>query len=70
MAERYESKTYSVDRVAELLGLSRAAMYQAVHRRQIYSVRIGNRILIPRSAVEKLLEGEVSDMVAAVSSPT
>lgn len=39
------------------LGLSRSLMYEAVRTRQIPSIRIGRRILIPRAALEKLLEG-------------
>jgi len=49
--------TLSVNEVAHLLGLSRGATYEAVRTGQIPSIRIGRRIIIPRIALTKLLEG-------------
>ena len=37
----------TVDEVAEILEISRAAAYQACHRRAIPNRRLGRRILIP-----------------------
>ena len=53
-----ESKklTYSVVEAAELLGLSRPAAYKAVRAKQIPSIRFGRRIIIPRKALETLLD--------------
>jgi excisionase family DNA binding protein len=53
-----ESKklTYSVGEAAGLLGLSRPAAYQAIRRKQIPSIRFGRRIIIPRHALEKMLD--------------
>jgi len=39
-------------------GLSRGAVYDAVRRREIPSVRVGRRVLIPRHAFERWLAGE------------
>lgn len=47
--------TYSVKEVAELLGLSRNAAYQAVWRGDIAHIRLGKRLLIPRAAIEAML---------------
>lgn len=47
----------TVDEVAKLLRVSRNAAYEAVARKEIPSVRIGRRILVPRAALERLLEG-------------
>lgn len=47
----------TVREAAELLGLSRNSAYQAVRTRQLPSIRIGERILIPRKALEALLSG-------------
>lgn len=41
--------TYTVDEAADLLGISRALAYEAVRRGEIPSLRIGRRILVPRS---------------------
>jgi excisionase family DNA binding protein len=55
-----EPKVLTVIEVAELLRLSRNAAYEAVARKEIPSVRIGRRILIPRVAVEALLAGKTA----------
>lgn len=48
--------TLTVTEAAELLGIGRSAAYEACQRGQIPTVRIGRRILIPRSALERFLE--------------
>jgi excisionase family DNA binding protein len=48
--------TLTVDEAAEILGLSRAFAYEAVRRGEIPSIRIGRRILVPRAALERLLD--------------
>lgn len=51
------SPTYSVDEVAELLGVCRDIAYQAVRTGQIPSIRLGaKRIRVPKAAFDKLLE--------------
>ena len=47
--------TYSVGEVAEMLGLSRRAIYDAVERGELRSVAIGRRRLIPRRVIDELL---------------
>ena len=46
--------TYSVDEAAEILGISRASAYEAVRKGEIPHIKIGKRILIPRSFLESL----------------
>lgn len=46
----------SVEEARQQLGLSRGLMYEALRSGQIPSIRIGRRILIPRVALERLLE--------------
>ena len=48
--------TLTVTEVAELLGIGRSAAYEACQLGQIPTIRIGRRILIPRAALERLLE--------------
>ena len=50
-------KTYTVEEVARVLGIGRTAAYEAVRLGTIPSVRIGRRILIPTTALDRLLSG-------------
>ncbi len=45
----------SVDQVADYLGLARNSAYAAVARGEIRSVRIGRRLIVPRSAIEQII---------------
>jgi len=51
-----ERMTFDVDEAAKILGLSRNAAYAAVAIGQIPSIRLGRRIVVPRIALERLLE--------------
>lgn len=57
-----ERLTYSVEEAADLLGISRAGAYDAVARGDIPHLRMGRRILIPKSALHRLLEGGTDDV--------
>lgn len=48
----------SVQEAGKLLGISRGLIYEAVRTSQIPHIRIGRRIIIPRTALIKLLEGK------------
>ena len=52
-----ERPTLTVEETAELLGISRWLVQQAVRRGELPVVRIGRRILIPRSRLDALLAG-------------
>lgn len=57
MEEKFEEKlVLTVDEAAKLLGVSRPTAYQGVERGEIPSIRVGKRILIPRAALEKMME--------------
>jgi excisionase family DNA binding protein len=43
--------------VGRMLGLSRPSTYAAAKNGQIPTIRIGGRILVPRAALERLLDG-------------
>jgi excisionase family DNA binding protein len=47
---------YTVEEAATLLGISRSFAYEAVQRGDIPSMRIGRRILVPRSRLMRLLD--------------
>jgi len=42
--------TLTVEEAAELLGISRTLAYELVTRRELPSVRLGRRIVVPRRA--------------------
>lgn len=50
-----ERITLTVDEAAVKLGISRPVAYRAVKRGEIPTIKIGRRILVPISALEKLL---------------
>src|SRR5947209_11326391 len=47
---------YTVGEVARILRLGKISVYQAIEKGEIPCIRIGRRILIPRHALERLLE--------------
>lgn len=52
--------TYSVDEVAQMLGISRGLAYEMVARGELPSVRLGRRLLIPCRAFERWLDEAVA----------
>ena len=53
-----ERPTLSVAETADLLGISRWLVQQAAHDGSLPSVRVGRRILIPRSRLLAWLDGQ------------
>lgn len=49
---------YSVAEAAELLGVSRRTLDEALLRNEIPSVRLGRRRLVPRAGLDAWLTGE------------
>jgi excisionase family DNA binding protein len=54
-----ERLTLTVIEAAELLGVSRNSLYEAVRKGEVPHLRIGRRIVIPRRQLESLLDGLV-----------
>lgn len=54
---RPEALVLTVQEAGQLLGFEKAAAYAAVARGDIPSVKIGNRIRVPKAAIERLLGG-------------
>jgi len=46
----------TVQEASRILRLSRGATYEAIRRGQVPSIRVGRRILVPRAALERLLD--------------
>lgn len=51
-----ERLTISVQETAAMLGISRGLAYQMVHEGKIPAVRFGRRLLVPKHALENLLD--------------
>jgi excisionase family DNA binding protein len=51
-----EKLTFTVTETASLLGLSRNSAFKGVMTGEIPHIRVGKRILIPRRALEAMLE--------------
>lgn len=60
-APKLETAVYTVEEVAQLLRIGRSSAYEAVRRGQIPALRLGRRLRVPRSALEQLLRGHLSD---------
>ena len=52
-----ERKTMTITEASEVLGVSRNKAYEAARRGQIPVIRIGKRLLVPRAALERMLQG-------------
>jgi excisionase family DNA binding protein len=56
MKQNEERATITVEQAAKRLGVGRNQAYEAVKSGELPSLKIGRRILVPRLALEKLLE--------------
>ena len=52
----FECRTYTVNEVARILGVSRTQAYRLVKEGLFKSVRIGNAIRLPKRTYDKWLE--------------
>ena len=52
-----EKRTLTIDEAAKALGIGRNSAYEAAKRGEIPTIKIGGRILVPRAALERMLEG-------------
>ena len=55
-----EGRVKTLDEVASLLRISRGSAYEAARRKEIPTIRIGRRLLVPTDALERLLSGTAS----------
>jgi excisionase family DNA binding protein len=53
-----EKRVLTVEELARELGISRNLAYKQVREGKIFSIKCGDRYLIPVAALEKLLSGE------------
>jgi excisionase family DNA binding protein len=53
--------TVSVEEAGRILGISRGAAYTYARDGSIPTIRLGKRLLVPKAALDKLLDVEVRD---------
>jgi excisionase family DNA binding protein len=58
--EQMERLTVTVSEAAKILGVSRMTAYTAVREGTIPSLKIGRRVLVPRAALERLLDAKIT----------
>ena len=49
-------ETLTVEEAAKVLGVGRNTAYEAVRRGEIPSIRVGRRLVVPKAALERMLE--------------
>jgi excisionase family DNA binding protein len=54
-----ERQTLKIEEAAKVLGISRNTAYDAVKSGQLPTVKIGRRFLVPKAALERMLESAV-----------
>jgi excisionase family DNA binding protein len=57
MAKETEARTYKIGEAAKLLGIGRNQAYEAAQRGDIPCLKIGKRVLVPKAALDRMLEG-------------
>jgi excisionase family DNA binding protein len=57
MSTEDQRKTYTVDEAGRLLGVGRNQAYEAAKRGEIPTIKIGKRLLVPRAALDRMLDG-------------
>jgi excisionase family DNA binding protein len=58
--DRDEPLVVSVARAATLLGISKAMAYELAHRGELPVLRLGRRIVVPRTGIDKLVASAVT----------
>jgi excisionase family DNA binding protein len=51
-----EKLVYSVDEACKLLSISKGLAYQLIREKQLPTIKLGKRLLIPKAALNKMLE--------------
>ena len=54
--EPTDRRAMTVTQAAAMLGISRALAYELVARRELPAIRLGRRIIVPRHAIDAMLD--------------
>lgn len=57
-ASQLEGRVVTLNEAASILRISRGSAYEAAKRREIPTIRIGRRLLVPMAALERMLAGD------------
>ena len=52
------TRPYSIDEVADKIGLCRNTVYDLVRKGELPTIRLGKRILVPAPALDRMLNGQ------------
>ena len=55
----HTKRTYTVDEIAQILGIGRTAAYQLVHTGNFKSVRVGSAIRISKASFDEWLDKQI-----------
>ena len=55
-----EHRVVTLNEAAKMLRISRGSAYEAAKRKEIPTIRIGRRLLVPAVALERLLAGDTT----------
>lgn len=56
--DRQKTLVKTITEAASLLGISRGSAYEAARRKEIPTIRIGRRLLVPTALLDRLLAGD------------
>ena len=59
-ATHRERRVVTVNEAALMLRISRGAAYEAAKRKELPTIRIGRRLLVPLAALERMLAGDTA----------
>jgi excisionase family DNA binding protein len=66
MSDQEARATFSVEEAATLLGIGRGLAYDLARRGELPGVfRLGRRLLVSRTALERYLSGQMPELTAA-----
>ncbi|MGM0561048.1 MAG: helix-turn-helix domain-containing protein [Pseudomonadota bacterium] len=60
MKQGLERQTYTVPEAAKVMGIGKTAAYEAARTGQIPTIKVGGRILVPKAALHRMLQGEAA----------
>ncbi len=60
MKGQNERLTYKIEEAGRLLGVGRNQAYEAAKRGDFPTIRIGKRLLVPKAALDRMLNGEAA----------
>ncbi|RTL63699.1 MAG: DNA-binding protein [Hyphomicrobiales bacterium] len=68
LADKARRLTMTVPEAAEVLGIGRAAAYEAARSGQLPIIRVGKRVLVPVAALERMLSAAGTRQTEAVQA--